>query len=254
MNLIKKQFYVEQLDRMARLYIGLPDDYDLSDKRYPVLYMHDGQNVFLTNDAFMGVTWGMLECFEKSTHPEIIVVALDSAEGDERLNEYGPFPFDVSKEFSDFGGKGDQYLDYIVHDLKPTIDAQYRTLSDPLNTGIMGASMGGVISLYAGLKFPKVFGKVASLSGSYFVSFDAFLEVIDQAKPNKLHYVYIDTGTEEEAGGTPKDYLHVNKVVYEQLKAKMDEDKLEYLEIEGGRHTESDWANRLRDILLRMFG
>ncbi len=258
MQIIKEKRTIAALQREAVLYIGLPKDYYQSDQAYPVLYMHDGQNVFFEEDAFINKTWRVKEAFEDNDDlPDMIIVALSSAMGEARLDEYGPFPFDqeVLAEFNldSSGGGGKRYIDYLVHELKPEIDKTYRTLQDARHTAIMGASMGGVISLYAGLKYPEVFALIASLSGSYFVSMPAFIKTIKQADIASLVKVYLDTGDAEVAGGDEEDYVMSNLAIFEALKEKLSNQQLEFQVISEGKHTEVDWAKRFPKIIRTLF-
>ena len=121
--------------------------------------MHDGQNLFDKNTSGYG-EWKVDEALDKLYREKglkLIVVGIDHG-GSERLNEYSPF-----KNEKYGGGKGDAYLDFVVNTLKPYIDSNYRTLSDKKNTGIMGSSMGGLISHYAALKFPKFLEKLVCI-------------------------------------------------------------------------------------------
>jgi len=255
MKLIKKQFFSTTLNRQVVLYIGLPSDYYHQCKSYPVLYMQDGHNVFLEEDAFIGKTWRMLELFESNHHlTDMIVVALNASEKEHgRFFEYSPFKFKFSKEDDGLGGGGDIYLDYLVHQIKPMIDQEFRTISDGHHTGIMGSSLGGFISLYAGLKYPHVFSKVASLSGSFFVALEDMIAMIQDADLVTLDFIYLDTGDQEVAGGKEEDYLNSNQAVYQALKDKVSHHKLIYRVIPGAKHSEVDWANRLESILKLMF-
>jgi len=248
----KETIWIEQLTRYAKLYVGLPDNYEETDRLYPVLYMHDGHNVFDQKDSYAGKTWEILKAYQN--HPDlkdVIVVALECAHGIERLNEYGPFPFTFEGfEFSETpGGKADLYLDYLVTDLKPMIDKTYRTLTDKKNTAMMGSSMGGVVSLYAAIKYPNVFGRIAAVSSAFYVSLEPILKLIKITNFNHLDIMYMDTGTEEVGGGNKKDYIVSNDQVYDMLKSKIDANKLVYKKIKGGKHSEEDWAKRLPDIL-----
>lgn len=258
MKVIKEKRYIAALNREAVLYIALPDNYQESDQYYPVLYMHDGQNVFYEEDAFIGKTWGVQEAYQKDTKlPKMIIVALSSASGELRLHEYGPYPFDQEAldefELDSIGGGGNNYVDYLVNELKPEIDQTYRTLKEPEYTAMMGASMGGVISLYAGLKYSHVFGLIASLSGSYFVSKAAFIEEIKRADLSSIKKIYIDTGDAEVAGGDEEDYVMSNLDIFEALKEKLPNQQLEFQVISDGKHTEVDWAKRFPNIIKTLF-
>ncbi len=148
-------------ERTIRLY--LPPGYATSTKRYPVLYMHDGQNLFDVATSYAG-EWGVdetLDALAKTTGLEIIVVGIDNG-GEKRMNELNAW------DNTRFGkGEGEQYMDFIVKVVKPKIDAAYRTLPQREATGIMGSSMGGLISQYAVLKYPQVFSKAGIFSPAY---------------------------------------------------------------------------------------
>jgi predicted alpha/beta superfamily hydrolase len=257
MNVIKKEIFITELNRKAKLYIGLPDDYQDSDEHYPVLYMHDGHNVFFEEDSYAGTTWGMLEAYR--THldlPKIIVVGLECAQGLERLNEYGPYPFEINvfEELgSTPGGKGQLYLDYLAYVLKPEIDQTYRTKKEPIHTAIMGSSMGAVISLYAACKYKDTFTRFGCVSGSYFVSFEALKTLVKETDLSHVKKLYMDIGDDEVGGGDSADYIVTNTVIYEMLAKKLDQFDLYFELIAGGKHHESDWAARLPNILRFLF-
>ena len=158
-------FYIPQLKRHRRIWIYLPPGYSKSKKRYPVLYMQDGQNIFDEYTAGFG-EWGVDECLDslirKGKNPGI-VVGIDN--GPRRLNEYNPY------DFKSFGkGEGDKYVDFIANTLKPYIDKHYRTLPSKQNSIIAGSSMGGLISYYAMLKYPETFGKAGIFSPAFWTA------------------------------------------------------------------------------------
>lgn len=163
--IIDTAFFIPQLNRNRRIWIYLPEGYENSPKRYPVMYMHDGQNIFDEFTAYSG-EWGVDECLDSLINagkPASIVVGIDN--GPQRRNEYNPF------DFRDFGaGEGDLYLNFIVQTLKPFIDKKYKTLSSKENTMIAGSSMGGLISYYAMIKQPHVFGKAGIFSPAFWTA------------------------------------------------------------------------------------
>jgi metallo-beta-lactamase class B len=163
-TVLSDSFSIPQLGRSRRVWIYLPRGYARSARRYPVLYMHDGQNVFDAATSFAG-EWGVDETLD-SLRAQAIVVAVDNG-GAFRLNEYNPWK---AANTSLGGGEGDRYLDFLVTTLKPYIDKRYRTRRDPAHTGIMGSSMGGLISLYAVLKRPDVFGRAGVFSCACWVA------------------------------------------------------------------------------------
>jgi predicted alpha/beta superfamily hydrolase len=164
-HIVDTAFFIPQLNRNRRIWIYLPPEYENSHKQYPVLYMHDGQNIFDEYTAGFS-EWGIDECLDSLIHagkPGCIVVGIDN--GSKRMNEYNPFAF------GNFGeGEGDKYLDFIVQTLKPFIDRQYRTLPSKENTIIAGSSMGGLISYYAMIKQPQVFGKAGIFSPAFWTA------------------------------------------------------------------------------------
>lgn len=247
------------LSRDAVITVCLPEGHEDSDKKYPVLYMNDGQNIVDASRSYDGTTWGVKESFETNTDlPELIVVGVDSTHGRDRLDEYGPFPFSFESDAFDTkdrvpGGKGETYMQALVSIVKPFVDATYPTDPSADNTAIMGSSMGGVISLYAGIAHRDVFTRVASLSGSFFVSMESFTDLLKNADLSHLNKVYIDTGDKEEAGGSPSDYLASNHGVHALLEERLKKENLEWRIVEGGRHHERDWARRFPDVVRFLF-
>lgn len=163
-KVLDSSFYIPQLDRKRRLWIYLPKGYATSKNTYPVLYMHDGQNLFNEQTAPFG-EWGVdeaMDSLQKATGKEMIVVGIDHG-GDKRLSEYNPY-FEKNK------GEGDKYIDFLVRTLKPYIDQKFRTKKDAANTFTAGSSMGGLISLYAVLKYPNVFGAAGVFSPAFWTA------------------------------------------------------------------------------------
>jgi predicted alpha/beta superfamily hydrolase len=161
-RIIDQNFKIPQLDRERRIWLCLPHDYATSKRKYPVLYMHDGQNLFDDSTAFAG-EWGIDNFLAEQKIP-LIVVGIDNGQND-RMQEY------TAWENPRFGKpEGAAFAQFIVETLKPFIDKNYRTLTDKQHTGVAGSSMGGLITFYMGLKYPQVFGKVAVLSPSFWFS------------------------------------------------------------------------------------
>ena len=167
-------FRIPQLNRTRRVWIYLPDGYANSNKRYPVLYMHDGQNLF---DAYSsdGGEWEVDERMDSLVakgRQACIVVGIDNG-GNSRLSEYNLFELTVGDTKAmqrTFLPEGNQYIDFLVNTLKPYIDKRYRTLPSKENTLIAGSSMGGLISYYAMLLQPGVFGKAGIFSPSFWTN------------------------------------------------------------------------------------
>jgi predicted alpha/beta superfamily hydrolase len=190
-HIIDTAFLIPQLHRTRRVWVYLPDGYDGLTKRYPVLYMHDGQNVFDEATSYAG-EWGVDECLDTMKR-KCIVVAIDNG-GNKRLNEYCPYDFSLSGIAADYPsnkGEGDQYVDFLVKTLKPFIDKNYRTLKEKNNTFIAGSSMGGLISMYAVLKYPNVFGGAGVFSPAFWVAPKIFDDIKNKgSEVNSRIYFY----------------------------------------------------------------
>ena len=154
-----------------RVYVYLPTMYEADpDRRYPVLYMFDGQNVFFDEDATFGKSWGMADYLDYTDTPLIVAaVECNAGANNERLVEYSPYRFD-DPQFGHFDGTGQATMSWYIHRFKPFIDRNFRTLPDREHTFIGGSSMGGLMSLYALLQYNDTFSRAAALSPSIWVS------------------------------------------------------------------------------------
>ncbi|MBD3583634.1 alpha/beta hydrolase [Flavobacterium selenitireducens] len=219
-----------QLGVTKKIWIWLPADYDRSTQKYPVLYMHDAQNLFDAKTSFAG-EWNVDESLEK-LDSRIIVVGIAHG-NDKRLDELTPFPHEKYK-----GGQADAYLDFIVSTLKPEIDKRYRTKKDVQNTAIMGSSLGGLVSFYAVLKYPKVFGKAGVFSPSFWFS-DKIYDFTDGVSSLKGKRFYFLCGNRED-----------DKMVGDMLKmvSKVVEKGAETTEkiVDGGEHNEKLWRENFQ--------
>lgn len=207
-SIMDTAFFIPQLNRYRRIWIYLPASYHLTKgKRYPVLYMNDGQNLFNLQTAPFG-EWGVdeaLDSLQRKSGREAIVVGIDHG-GNKRLNEYNPFDNDS------FGvGEGKRYAAFLAETLKPYIDKNYRTLSDVGHTYIAGSSMGGLISLYTVVAYPNVFGAAGVFSPAFWTSPPIFKTVSD-AKWNSAKRFYFYAGG-KEAKPMQKDMEKMIKVL-----------------------------------------
>lgn len=155
-----------QLNCIKKIWLYLPYGYATSKKKYPVIYMHDGQNLFDSITSYSG-EWNIDEKLD-SLNAQVIVVGIGHG-NEKRIDELTPY-----KNEKYGGGNGNNYLDFIVKTLKPKIDSTYRTKSNTFNTAIMGSSLGGLISYYALLKFPEVFGKAGVFSPAFWINPEVF--------------------------------------------------------------------------------
>ena len=241
-----------------KLRIYLPPGYDSNDERYPVIYMSDGQNVFDSKTANAG-EWQMDELMESlaktGSHLTSIVVAIDHA-GENRRMEYLPFHHGgAGWSLLDWNkgrlGKGEAFAHWLVADLKPSIDKQYRTLPDREHTAIMGSSMGGLIACYAALRHQEVFSNAACLSSAFLKrlvanEWLAFIANTPKRLPMRFH---IDMG-DNEFGLFGDDILIETQEVYDALlNTGFNQSELRYQVIKGGTHDEPSWRARTQDIL-----
>jgi predicted alpha/beta superfamily hydrolase len=176
-----------QLGTTKKIWIYLPADYESSSKKFPVIYMHDGQNLFDKKTSAYG-EWAVDETLD-SLKAKVIVVGIEHG-NDKRIDELTPF---ANPKYG--GGKADNYLDFIVSTLKPHIDKNYRTKSDAKHTTIFGSSLGGLVSFYAVLKYPKVFGKAGVFSPSFWFTKDIY-DMMEKAPKTKAK-IYLLAGDSE---------------------------------------------------------
>lgn len=228
-QIVDPSFYIPQLDRYRRIRIYLPERYHTSKKKYPVLYMQDGQNVFDEATSAYG-EWGVDEALDSlaPAQKKIIVVAIDNG-GDKRLNEYSPYNMEKYGK-----GEGDQYVDFLVQTLKPYIDNHYRTMKDEKNTFIAGSSMGGLISFYAILKYPEVFGGAGVFSPAFWIT--PQLKNIEPEKAKKVKgKIYFYAGRQES------EYMVADMLdVFEQMR-RHSKAKMKTVIRAEGKHNEPAW-------------
>lgn len=209
-------------ERMIRVY--LPENHKNETERYPVLYMHDGQNVFNNEDAIGGHSL-QLEEYLTENEIQLIVVAIDQ-NSEERMNEYcpwknGQYSKKIVGRIDPTGGKGMQYVEFIVNELKPFIDKKYRTLQD--QSSMAGISLGGLISAYAACVYPNIFRNVAGLSSAFFRNQEEIEKFLQKADLSQLNKFYLDCGTNEAKTDKmiSKEFMKSNKEIYEILRKKI---------------------------------
>lgn len=228
-------------DQTRRAYVYLPESYDEDpERRYPVMYFFDGHNVFFDEDATFGTSWGM-DAYMESSGKELILVGIEcNREGNGRLEEYSPFTFENS-ELGRIKGRGKQYMHWLIKELKPHIDGNFRTLPDRENTLIAGSSMGGLMALYAVTTFNQVFQRAACLSPSLWVAPGKMLEMIARAHIRRDTCIYLDYGEKEmfnhaanaEALFSTSHLLMTKRV------------NLTFRIVPGGSHCEASWAKQV---------
>ena len=220
-------------------------------RRYPVLYLHDGQNLFDGATSFLpGKEWRVDETCDRLIRAgriePLIVVGIDNA-GAARMAEYTPSPDPRYPA----GGQGDLYGRFLVEEMKPFVDRTYRTKTGPQDTGLGGSSLGGLISMHLGLKHPHVFGKLAVVSPSVWWDSRAIVTSVD-ALPGPLpQRIWLDIGTQESRDAVP-DARRLRDALL--AKGWQNEVSLRYFEDRGAAHNEVAWAGRMEAILTFLFG
>lgn len=252
--LVRSQIYSPQLGNSRDILVYLPPSYYHSDRRYPVIYMHDGQNLFDHATSFVG-EWQVDETLERLAGEDIEAVAVGVPSiSAERVHELSPFP-----KKGESRGLGEAYLRFIIETVKPMIDASFRVSQERDRTGILGSSMGGLISLYGFYTFPDIFGFTGVLSPALWFGNRAIYRVIDEQTP-PLGRIYLDVGTNEagnmvqnpvDAPGASRRYLESVRQVRDLLVRRgwKPDTTLKYVEDEGAVHREDAWARRLPDAL-----
>jgi len=246
-----------QLHNQRHILVYLPPSYASSNRRYPVMYMHDGQNLFDYATSYAG-EWGVDETMEKLGREEgleAIVVGIPN-QGRYRVDEYSPYHTPYLG-----GGRGDAYLDYLVYTVKPLIDRDFRTLPGRPQTGMIGSSMGGLITLYGFFRHSETFGFAGVMSPSLWFAQGAIFETIEAAAfhPGKI---YLDAGTREL--GSQSHYLtphagsrryyssvrHLKRILVRKGYRPVRD--LLHVEEKWANHSEVSWGRRL-PLALRFF-
>lgn len=239
------------LGNRRNVLVYLPPGYRRSrTRRYPVLYLHDGQNVFDAATAFGGTEWGVDETAQRLVQQKlidpVIIVAVDNT-GDNRIHEYAPTRGRLEEgKRKRSRGLLRQYGSFLINELKPFIDARYRTLTGPEYTGLGGSSLGGLATIVLGLWFPNVFRRLAVMSPSIWwddcVLYKMIEEIDEQAKPPLK--IWLDTGTNEP--GWERARVLRDGLIDKGWRLH---DDLHYFEDEGAGHTEGAWAHRFDAVI-----
>jgi predicted alpha/beta superfamily hydrolase len=255
-----RDVFSPQLGSTRDIDVWLPASYERSDKHYPVLYMHDGKNLFDQYVSYSG-EWRVDEIMTAlgAEGFEAIVVGISNL-GTLRMVEYNPYPMPQAPELN---GRGDDYIRFMVDTVKPLIDGSFRTLTDSANTGIAGSSMGGLISLYGFLVRPDVFGFCCAFSTAYWFGNNALNDTILQ-RATGHGKVYLDVGTKEgdtltglppeigvKTDSPDEEYVRGVRVLRDNLlqRGYVLGESLMYVEEEGAVHREPAWTRRMPDAM-----
>ena len=241
-SILEKEFVIDGLNDIShKVWLYLPPNYDSSEEKYPVIYMHDAQNLFDDATSFVG-EWdvdGTLNALYEKTGKGFIVVGVENG-GEKRIEEYTPY-----KNEKYGGGKGAIYIDFLVNELKPYIDKNYRTETNSENTAIIGSSLGGLISFYGGLKYPTVFGKIGALSTSFWFSSDKINDFATKNGNQQNSKIYFLVGGKEGDTMVP-DTENMAKLLADLGFPK---DHIKTKIVEEGKHTESFWKTEFLEVI-----
>lgn len=255
------RFEIASLHRTRVVHILLPTDYHTRNERFPVLYMHDGHNLFFPERSYAGETWEIQNAIDHATGLGMLTPIVVGIETDEhRMDEYSPWKSHYPKglEISTFpeevfGGEGQMYMDWLVQTLKPWVDQQF--LTNPNDTVIAGSSMGGLISLYALIQYADVFRGAGVFSPAFWFAWDEIESFTQERFPLGKH-LYMDMGTAETSDNSNPDfanvYLRASRRIAEIVASKPDT-KIHYVEEENAIHHESAWRRRFPHFLELMY-
>lgn len=231
-----------QLHTTKKIWIYLPKNYNSTQKKYPVIYMHDAQNLFDAKTSFVG-EWNVDEKLD-SLNAQVIVVGIEHG-NEKRMEELTPY-----KNAKYGGGNADNYLEFIVKTLKPRIDTKYRTKTNARNTGIMGSSLGGLVSYYAILKYPEVFGKAGIFSPSFWFNRKEIIELTNTI-PKLKTKIYFLCGDKEGDADMITDLNKIDDLVSEKRCEcmKLTRKKI----VKGGQHNEKLWRDGFAKAYVWLF-
>lgn len=247
--------YLKFKDQNRRVRVLLPKSYErLKSKKYPVLYIHDGQNVYYNEESYSGISWGIREAIEESDKiQEMLVVAIDNSH--QRMDEFSPFKMDKDSDPHErISPEGDLYADFIIKDLKPFIDKTYRTKTSRKNTAMVGSSAGGTITAYMGAKYGSHIGNIGVFSLASWIFEKDFSNYIEKSKTYKNTKYYIRVGVNEGIGTDAQrvSQKYINEsLAYTKTLAKKGI-PLENIRLNigaGDQHCERDWRKYIKEIL-----
>jgi enterochelin esterase-like enzyme len=234
------------------LIVYLPPGYEeQAERTYPVLYLNDGQNLFDPATSYIkGRTWMVREhadaAIEAGEVEPLVIVGIYNT-GDRRLAEYTH-----ERDWQMGGGEADSYGQLLTLELMPWIAEHYRVRSEREHTGLGGSSLGGLVSLYLGLRFGEAFGQLAVLSPSVWWNHKSILGILSETAPLLDHRprIWLDVG-DHEGRMTLKDA----EMLAKRLRANgwVDEESLHFEKVRGGTHDEASWSTRVREMLRFLF-
>ncbi len=244
-SVVSESFEMPELGRKRKIRLYLPPNYATSNVNYPVLYMHDGQNLFDHATSFAG-EWQVdesLNTYFEKTGKGIIVVGIDHG-GNFRIPEYTPW-----RNPNYGGGEGAKYMQFVVKTLKPYIDKYYRTLPDKANTALMGSSLGGLISHFGALEYPQIFGKVGVFSPSFWFSDSTYILANKKANIQDTKMYFLAGGAESATM-----LAELEKMLQTIKQAGFKPENMHSKVIPSGTHSEGFWRNEFPFAIEYLFG
>ena len=248
-----ENFDIPQLGRRRTVRISLPDNYGRKGAIHPVLYLQDAQNVFHSGESFSGHYWEA-EKAQKAWRSlpglqDLIIVAVDHAQ-QQRLDEYSPWVNQGLKDRISWihhavGGDGEAYASFLAETLKPAVEKAFLVDPSSEKSGIGGSSMGALIALYTGLKYPDKFGKILCLSPAFWFDLPELEKFIRTHLPQAHQRIYLSVGSletsDENIQDFPQIYIKGTRHIAELLNPKMGS-RMEYRVVDGAMHSEVEWA------------
>ncbi len=251
--ILKRDFIYTPNGKNRPLHIYLPEGYEQSTERYPVMYFFDGHNLFFNEDATYGKSWGLKEFMDSWSKPMIIVGIQCGLEGDERLSEYLPYPAEDGP-FTKYDPIGDATLRWIIEEIKPVIDRDFRTWPFRECTGIAGSSMGGIMALYGVVHYNQWISKAACVSTAMGFCMSHVMKGLTDHPVDPDTRVYLSWGTKEAWGLQDTDHEDTTSMSYWNNKAVADriEEYQARAKMEcqvGGGHCEADWEKLIPSFM-----
>lgn len=252
---------VPYLDKKRRVRVLLPKDYQTeTEVHYPVIYFHDGQNVFYSSESYSGHSWKTIPAIKRNPDlPKMILVGIDNDEGN-RINEYTPWKITESPLPHDInlGGKGYEYAEFVMDIVKPFMDKNYRTKSDKRHTAMIGSSLGANITSFMGIEYKDQIGGLGVFSLANWITDKAFNQYLSEHDIDPEQNVYIQVGTQEGDdmdrnfmyGSMKQGYINCSLNYTKNLIAKgLPLDKIDLNIFADEKHTEAAWAKHMPEAL-----
>ena len=252
--IVKRDFLYTPKGTNRPLHIYLPEDYESSGERYPVMYFFDGHNLYSDADATYGKSWGLKDFLDGWVKKMIVVGIECGHDGDERLSEYLPYPADAGSWFEEYAPMGETTMEWIVQEIKPMIDREYRTIPFRECTGIAGSSMGGLMALYAAVRYNRWFSKAGCVSSAVGFWMGPVMQDMAEHPLSPDTRIYLSWGTKEAYGLKDTDRedcsswtYHCNKRIADKAKDYGAAVKLRCQV--GGSHCEADWEKLVPEFM-----